>query len=101
MALKPARDGNLVLIFRVMKIRARRLLLLATIMLTGCTSRPRPLEAIAAKHALPAGIIIESNDVMVVRIHSASLTPDIPRKRSSVIGHKTIHPIPEGELILL
>jgi flagella basal body P-ring formation protein FlgA len=73
--------------------------ILSCAMLCGCYSRPNISEAIAAKHGLLEGVVIQAEDIKVIKIPTTSITAVIPRKRSAVLGHKSLRPIPEGSLI--
>ena len=54
-----------------------------------------------ATHDLRTGVLVEETDVRIVAVSPTLITPDIPRKRSEVLGHKTIRPVQEGQLIHL
>ena len=54
-----------------------------------------------ATHNLRAGILVQEQDVRIVAVSPTLITSDSPRKRSDVLGHKTIRPVQEGQLIHL
>jgi flagella basal body P-ring formation protein FlgA len=60
-----------------------------------------PRQVIVATRQLPAGTVIKRSDTRIVRVSPHLITPDIPRKKSAVLGHRALRLIPEGELIRL
>ena len=84
-----------------MRILGAIVIVLITMTSFACCACPDLTNAMASKHSLPAGAIIQDDDVMLVHMSSTLRTPDIPGWRSDVIGHKTLRPIPEKHLILL
>ena len=89
-----------VLVFWVMQ-SLRFVIVLTTVSLFGCMTGKDASNGMAATHDLPAGTVVQSTDVVIVEISRTQISPDIPRRRSDVVGHRTRHPIPQGKLILL
>jgi flagella basal body P-ring formation protein FlgA len=78
------------------------ILLLMTSTLFACYSQPRTSrDAMVATHDLRTGALIGESDVRIIAVSLTLITPDIPRRRSHVLGHKTTRPIREGQFIHL
>lgn len=83
------------------------LLALMLLIQSGCSAcytssvpaRPAMTDVIVADHNLEPGITIQEVDIRIVRIPKSDLPPHTPRKRSDVIGHKTLVPIAKGQFI--
>jgi hypothetical protein len=59
------------------------------------------VEVMVATRDLPAGIVVQEGDFRIVRVSPEAIPRGIPRKRSDVIGHKTLRTIQKGEFIHL
>ena len=74
--------------------------------LLGCNFRPQtdyPLRGLPiAKHAIPAGAVIQAEDIEILDIPAeGSGAPELPRMLSQVVGHKALENIPKTGGILL
>lgn len=76
------------------------------LVLLGCNFRPQtdyPLRGLPiAKHAIPAGTVIQAEDIEILDIPAeGSDAPELPRRLSQVVGHKALEKIPKTGGILL
>jgi flagella basal body P-ring formation protein FlgA len=74
--------------------------------LLGCNFHPKtdhPLRGLPiAKHAIPAGAVIQEQDIEILELPSDELdAPELPRTISQVVGHKALEDIPKTGGILL
>ena len=81
------------------------LVLILSAMLSGCSacySAPSTngAEVIVASRDLPPGITVQEADIKIIKIPWSDLPPHTPRRKSDVLGHKTLVPIAKGEFIL-
>jgi len=74
------------------------LVLVTIALLSACYPAPRT-EAIIAARDLPAGITIQEADIKIVYIPSSDVPPGNLRRKSDVVGHKTLVPISKHEFI--
>lgn len=59
------------------------------------------VDVVIAATDLAAGKQITDRDVTITAMPVSSITQDVPRKSSQVVGHTTKEPIHKGALILL
>jgi len=59
------------------------------------------IDVVVAATDLGAGRKITDKDTTIIGMPVSTLTRDVPRKSSQVVGYTTKVPIPKGELILL
>jgi flagella basal body P-ring formation protein FlgA len=59
------------------------------------------IEVMVSARDLPGGLVVQQSDFRIVLVSSKSISQQLPRKRSEVVGHKTIREIDKGELIRL
>jgi flagella basal body P-ring formation protein FlgA len=59
------------------------------------------IEVVVAATDLDAGRAITDKDTTITSIPVSTITGDMPRKSSQVVGHTTRVPISKGKLILL
>lgn len=75
--------------------------------LLGCNFHPHtdyPLHGLPiAKHAIPAGAVIQEQDIAFLDIPADwdKNAPGIPRRISQIVGHKALENIPETGAIAL
>lgn len=58
------------------------------------------IEVIVAADDLQVGTRIEEHDIKIVHVPVSALPDKAPRKKSDVLGHGVVYPIPKGEFIL-
>lgn len=58
------------------------------------------IDVIVAADDLQIGSRVDEHDLKIIRIPVSDLPPGAPRRRSDVIGHGVITPIPKGDFIL-
>lgn len=70
---------------------------------TGCflLKTDERVEVMIATADLAAGKQITDQDITITAVPVSSITQDVPRKSSQVVGHTTKVVIPKGALILL
>lgn len=68
----------------------------------GCYSPPSAnlAAAIIASRDLAPGVTIQEADIRIIKTQSSNLPPLAPRRKSDVLGHKTLVPIAKGQFIL-
>jgi pilus assembly protein CpaB len=66
---------------------------------TGVSAEPG-IDVIVAANDLQVGARVEEHDIKIIRIPVSDLPAGAPRKRSDVLGHGVIIPIPKGDFIL-
>jgi flagella basal body P-ring formation protein FlgA len=59
------------------------------------------IDVVVAATDLGAGRKLTDNDITITSIPVSTITRDMPRKSSQVVGHTTKVPIAKGKLILL
>jgi hypothetical protein len=71
-----------------------------TLALLGCNFRPQtdyPLRGLPiAKHAIPAGAVIQEQDIELLDLPASELdVPELPHRLSQIVGHKALENIPK------
>ena len=59
------------------------------------------VDVVVAATDLTAGRTITDKDITITSMPVSTVTPDVPRKSSQVVGHTTKVPISKGQLIHL
>ncbi len=75
--------------------------LLLAVALTACVRKPYTLAAAVATRDLSVGTIVTQDDFDLIRVEKEALPLNAPRKRTEMLGHTVIAPIPKGGFILL
>lgn len=58
------------------------------------------VDVIVAAHDLLVGTTLDEQDIQIIKVGPSDLPPGAPRRRSEVLGHRTVVPIGRGQFIL-